>query len=699
MGALRRFLSGLSIDGLMRDVAIAERAAITAAEAGRSLFAEVVRLVDEIASLRNEVGALEKAVAEYPTAAEIRVELSNLHGQLRPIRERIAAIDAELGEIEQQVVARCRILATTVYRTYLDKIAARQFDVVVVDEASMLMPPLVFYAAGLAKLSMTVAGDFRQLPPIVTSDGRLAEEWLRQDVFQKAGIPRHVERHDPTPHLVALGTQYRMRSPICALINKLFYPENPLRSDQSVDLDVDNFPVAAGPLSYVDTAPYHPWTALRVGSYSRYNLFHALLVRNIVLHLDETGYLYSQGPSSAVGAIAPYDSQARLIQALLDDRIGARAAGIAATVHRFQGNEKPAIIIDLTDSLGAPLGRFLQATHRNEEGARLLNVALSRAKRHIVLVGNLDYLRARAPTGGFVQHLLDHFTEHGEALDLDALVPLAERDWIDGIHRVLPAGFDLPANAAGVFTEGTFYPAFLMDLERAKESIVIFSPYATRAGTGRWMDPIRAAIARGAKVRILTRPPDEPGAEQADEVGELIRGMRALGVVVDLRARMHEKIAILDDRVLWHGSLNVLSHRDTHESMLRIESPVACRQVGRFVSVPSAASDAPSLHTPENPACPVCVGPTIWREGRYGVYFVCEEPTCPGKTDTRRRGRGPGQRVRHSVSKSPRGRAGRPNAPCPRAGCNGRLAERRGRFGGFLGCTNYPTCSYTEDFA
>ena len=44
------------------------------------------------------------------------------------------------------------------------------------------------------------------------------------------------------------------------------------------------------------------------------------------------------------------------LQALLDDRLGERAAGIAATVHRFQGNEKLAMVLDLTDSLGTRLG-------------------------------------------------------------------------------------------------------------------------------------------------------------------------------------------------------------------------------------------------------------------------------------------------------------------------------------------------------
>ncbi len=705
MGAIRRFFSGLDPERLEREVVAAERARQAATDAARALAADLPKIEAEMRSLRSEVERLSAVTRSYPPASQVQTSLGTLRTRLGQIRERIAAIDRQLAELEQQVLARCKILATTVYRTYLGKSASRQFDVVVVDEASMLMPPLVYYAAGLATKSVTVAGDFRQLPPIVMSEEPLAEEWLKCDAFEKAGIPQRLKRREPTPQLVSLTTQYRMREPICAVVNKLFYADHPLRSDPSVNHASGQFPFASAPLLYVDTSPFHPWVALRIGTYSRYNVFHALLVRNIVLHLAETGFLPPAGElNDAVGAVAPYASQARLIQALLDDRLGSRAAGIAATVHRFQGNEKKAMVLDLTDSLGAPLGRFLKATDIEEDGARLLNVAASRAKHHVVLLGNFEHLRAKAPFSGFVRRLVDHFVEHGEALDLDTLLPLAERDWVDGLHRVIPGTFDLPEGAAGAFTEGTFYPAFRTDLARVRRSVVIFSPFATGPGTSRWVDLLRAGLARGVRVRILTKPPGEFGGGGTDEVTELVHGLRALGVAVDLRARMHEKIAILDGRILWHGSLNILSHRDTHESMLRIDSPAACQQLSRFVSTPMGRREEDTtLDAPENPECPKCGSPTVWNDGRYGVWFECQSASCDGKVDSRRSGaqrRSGTPRAGTGGGKEghkTQGASTQAGQPCPQPGCNGRLVERNGRFGRFLGCSSYPRCRYTEN--
>lgn len=708
MGAVRRFFSRLDPERLQRDAAAAERQARAAADAARALATDLPNLDAELHALRQEVDPLVRKTRSYPPEPQIRSRLAALRSRLGQIRERTSEIDGELAALEQEILARCRILATTVYQTYLGKNTALQFDAVVIDEASMLMLPLVFYAAGLATESVTIAGDFRQLPPIVISDDPLSVEWLKCDAFEKAGIPQRLERHQPTPQLVALGTQYRMREPICAVINELFYTEHPLRSDPSTGRGGDDFPFGSAPLLYVDTTPFHPWAALQAGTYSRYNLFHALLVRNIILHLAEVGLLPPEGkPNNVVGAISPYASQARLIQSLLDERLGQeRAAGIAATVHRFQGNERRAVLLDLTDSLGVRLGRFLRATRREEDGARLLNVAASRAKDHVVLVGSFEYLLVKAPHDGFMRRLVDHFLEHGEALQLDTLLALAERDWVDGLHRVSPANFVLPDGAAGRFNEGTFYPAFATDLARTRKSIVILSPFATGQGTSRWVDALRAAVGRGVRVRVLTRPADEyDGGETGEVVNELVRGVRAIGVNVDSRARMHEKIAILDGRILWHGSLNILSHRDTHESMLRIESRAACQELARSLSPPGGPreDDAPPLETVGNPECPNCRGATVWKEGRNGIYFQCEDPGCGCTVDPRRR---PAQKAsgtgRRRVAPHAQRRTNPPAKTgagqlCPQPACDGRLAERDGRFGPFLGCTNYPRCRYTEN--
>ena len=319
-------------------------------------------------------------VAAYPSRGDIERKLETLRAEIKHLNRRISEIERKLSELEQRILAGCSILATTVYQTYLGTGDPRQSDVVVVDEASMLMPPMVYYAAGLATASVTVAGDFRQLAPIVMSNNDLAGQWLKRDVFQIAGIPERVKRGGPPPELVSLREQYRMRTPICAVVSDLFY-DGLLVTARPEYAEELPFPGGSSSLLYIDTADSNPGASFREGSRSRYNLLHAQLVRSLVTHLAAEGYLPPDGINESVGVVSPYRAQAQLIQGLLDERLGQqRARGIAATVHRFQGNEKRTMIIDLTDSTGVPVGWFLRARRLEEDGARLLNVALSRAR-------------------------------------------------------------------------------------------------------------------------------------------------------------------------------------------------------------------------------------------------------------------------------------------------------------------------------
>jgi hypothetical protein len=697
MGGVRRFFAGLNPDRLVRDIAHTEAQLRAATDAMQATEAEIADVARAIPNLEAQYRALVAQAEKLPTTAECKRELGPLEPKIGALNQTIAELERQLEQIRQDVLNRCRVMATTVYRTYLKGQVERQFDVVVIDEASMLMLPMSFYAAGLARQSVTVAGDFRQLPPIVMSNEPLADEWLKTDVFYKCGIPAQVERNARPDYLIALQAQYRMHRDICALVNELFYREHPLITERTRGPDGPSFPLSQTPLLYVDTASMHPWTSMRMGTFSRYNLLHALLVKKLIAHLARAGYLPSPGEKNdRIGAVTPFGAQTRLIHALVQDALGGQYKSVAATVHRFQGNEKDTMLVDLTDSTGCRISKFMKGSSPEDDGSRLLNVAFSRARDRIILIANFEYLRSKAPPKGVVRSLLDLFVEHGEALDLSAVLPLGEDDWIDGLHRIVPPNIDLAGVQSGVFDEGTFYPVFARDLEGAEKSVLILSPFMTVRGTGRWVEHFRTALRRGAAIRIVTRPSAEFGGAPEEEVEHAIDQLRGLGANIDLRARMHEKIAFIDGRILWLGSLNILSHRDTSECMIRLTGETACHELFDFVSWASGMknrSRAPC--EPENPRCPMCGAGTTLKSGRFGVYFECVT-ACGGKVDPRRRpSRVPSGRRSERSTKSGGKRAA--VRPCPRAGCGGQLVQRNGRFGSFLGCTRYPRCRHTED--
>lgn len=88
---------------------------------------------------------------------------------------------------------------------------------------------------------------------------------------------------------------------------------------------------------------------------------------------------------------------------------------------------------------------------------------------------------------------------------------------------------------------------------------------------------------RGVKITIITRDPAEHDAPYNIQAADAVDKLLDLGVQVIYMGRHHRKLAIFDGRVLWEGSLNVLSQNDSCEFMRRIVSEDLARQMSCFV--------------------------------------------------------------------------------------------------------------------
>jgi hypothetical protein len=157
-----------------------------------------------------------------------------------------------------------------------------------------------------------------------------------------------------------------------------------------------------------------------------------------------------------------------------------------------------------------------------------------------------------------------------------------------------------------------------------------------------------------------------------------------MGCVVDTRWNIHEKVAIIDDKVVWFGSLNPLSNTGaTDEVMARMEGCPAALQIASLLSLygtsPSEATAGVAARK-ENPTCP-CGGRATFRRGRYGPYWECED-ACGWSQSFDRAGGRNSQAARVSL--------GGDIPSCPK--CGSPMKAKSGRFGSFWGCSHYPSC-------
>ena len=143
-----------------------------------------------------------------------------------------------------------------------------------------------------------------------------------------------------------------------------------------------------------------------------------------------------------------------------------------------------------------------------------------------------------------------------------------------------------PLIRSKLFDETTFYKAFISDLKKCKEEVIIESPYITCKRTTLLEPSFQKLIKRGVKVYVITRDPREHGENLARQAELEISIFEEMGVQVLLYpGTHHRKLAILDRNVLWEGSLNILSQFYSREIMRRIESEKITRQMFSFLKL------------------------------------------------------------------------------------------------------------------
>jgi DNA replication ATP-dependent helicase Dna2 len=233
------------------------------------------------------------------------------------------------------------------------------FDVAVVDEASQLTEPGTLAAINLAERFVLV-GDHQQLPPVVQS----GDERLATSLFERL--------HDDHPDAaVMLDRQYRMSQRIQAFASREFY-DGALRPATPE--------VAGGALAdlpaVVDSLPAHLRRGVRFidPDGQREGNANPIEADRVAAVVEE--YLDAGVDPDDIVVIAPFRAQVA--------EIGRRVDVAVDTVDRFQGSSAEVVVVSFvaTDDLDGPIF----------EDTRRVNVALTRAKKALVLVGDADAL-------------------------------------------------------------------------------------------------------------------------------------------------------------------------------------------------------------------------------------------------------------------------------------------------------------------
>jgi energy-coupling factor transporter ATP-binding protein EcfA2 len=287
------------------------------------------------------------------------------------------------------------------------------FELVIVDEAGQATEPAMLQAlrhlpSGYAG-RLVLVGDHCQLPPVVSDElipppvpeafrqlGLEAGDSLRTSAFERlARLYPHA--------LITLTEQYRMNAPICTLVSETFYDGRLVPGTDEVagrtlagwlaglGMPEPSGSIWSGPPVVLITTEADPnardsgarFTAGRSADEARDNPREAEIIAALLAELVRPFPQERRlDVAREIGVISPYRRQNNRIRQELLRHDEALAAVRVDTVDRFQGGEREVIVVSLVNSNDeAAIGR-LHAEWRR------MNVAISRARRALVIVGD-----------------------------------------------------------------------------------------------------------------------------------------------------------------------------------------------------------------------------------------------------------------------------------------------------------------------
>jgi len=320
-------------------------------------------------------------------------------GNSATIEDELLSVQIKDKRFEEiaEIVSNNRIWVATVQSAnawYLDILKITSFDELIVDEASQIVESSILGLISHSPKTILI-GDQNQLPPIVVQSPFPFEfnspelKELHYGSFNQSLMERLYAVHESNPEagtLAMLRLQYRMHDSIAALIGHNYHNKLLSGTPQQKEQLVPNNLLP----DFLNQRLV--WINCPASTTLHYDFLQVKLICAIIANLYKSGELV--GTDKGIGVVAPFRAMIHALRKELSGYENNTFSNITIdTVERFQGSERSIIILSL------PLmhsSNLQQVQSLADDGSidRKLNVALSRARERIIILGNRELCQA-----------------------------------------------------------------------------------------------------------------------------------------------------------------------------------------------------------------------------------------------------------------------------------------------------------------
>ena len=261
------------------------------------------------------------------------------------------------------------VIGLTPHSLYTSRAQGLECDTLIIDEAGQMTIPLALMGMIKAK-KVILAGDHKQLPPIISSD-KIKDE-MKLSAFQTLMTEGNY---------TMLDVSFRMCEPICDFVSELFY-----------DGKVKSMKKGCGDLIVCDDPLYDFHTPIIIHPVDddgeQTSDKEAAFIADTI-----AGFLKKGLPADEIAVLSPFRAQAanvrRHIRKQKDISEEQRKLVVSDTVDKMQGQEREVIIYSLVSGnleYMTEMAEFLYNPNK-------MNVAFSRAKSKLIIVGNIEQIK------------------------------------------------------------------------------------------------------------------------------------------------------------------------------------------------------------------------------------------------------------------------------------------------------------------
>ncbi|KAL8709571.1 MAG: hypothetical protein Q9220_005663 [cf. Caloplaca sp. 1 TL-2023] len=446
--------SNISVDNIVERLAPHKVPIVRLGHPARLLPSVLDHSLD-VLTQTSEAAGIVKDVRKEMDDKQASIKKTRSGKERRAIYGDIKELRKEYREREKQCVTTLvqgsKVVLATLHGAGGFQLRHEEFDVVIIDEGSQALEAQCWIPLLSAK-KLVLAGDHLQLPPTIKSEDRSSTKSKPKPntiSSSKSGpTSLSITLFDRLLHLHGssikrmLTTQYRMHAAIMAFPSEAMYDNKLLAHDsvaarllKDLPYDVDDTEDTREALVFLDTQggdfpeldisdrddqiSSSSKSSIMLND-SRSNPSEVMVVSRHVAALIEAGV-----KAEGIAVITPYNAQLTLLAAALRDKYPGIELG---SVDGFQGREKEAVVLSLVRSNGDGEVGFLgekrrlngkaviqctkvKETKSADTAFAIYIVAMTRAKRHLCIIGDSDTISKGSP---FLKQWMRHLEDSAD---------------------------------------------------------------------------------------------------------------------------------------------------------------------------------------------------------------------------------------------------------------------------------------------